>query len=144
MFLLTFQSSTGGSQSAFVIPPLAKLTRYSSESSEASSSPDVNSNKCTPLLNCKFLRDQPHPLEKAVYKENGQHMARSELARRERFVTELTIKIENSELQPLLQWTKSCLDNDACNRPELTDFFSVAKTCKFLILFFVPSSYNWY
>ena len=316
MFLLTFQSSTGGSQSAFVIPPLAKLTRYSSESSEASSSPDVDSNKCTPLFNCKcdfraigcgkygqvfevnnkgsvyaakeyynvspeklntifsklsnlrhdnlvtyhgvykkidpdnseravvfmdlihlslpaviedtsrdldtrttlsilcdiahgliflhkqgifhcdlipnnvlltaelrakvsdygnarvdlvtthhgrytcdylppeaiegdspdakvdvfsfghllmyiVLRYQPHPLEKAVYKENGQHMARSELARRERFVTKLTVKIENGELQPLLQWTKSCLDNDACNRPVLTDFFSVTKTCKF-------------
>ena len=77
------------------------------------------------LLIYIVLRYQPHPLEKAVFKENGKHMARSELQRREKFVIEMSIKVKNGELQPLLEWTESCLDNDACTRPELTELLSI-------------------
>ena len=67
------------------------------------------------------LQEQPHPLANPTYRINGKPKARSELERRQKFIDRMKLKISGNVLQPLLEWTKKCLDDEAENRPRITD-----------------------
>ena len=71
-----------------------------------------------------ILGRQPHPLEEPVFDEDGVIRARSEVQRREKYITEMYTKLEKGNLQWLLEWTKLCLNNNSRKRPQLTDFIA--------------------
>ena len=73
------------------------------------------------LLLYILLRRQPHPLLKPVSKQ----IARSEFERRGKYITEVSERIGNGPLQPLLKWIELFLDNNSCNRPQVTQILTV-------------------
>ena len=78
------------------------------------------------LLMYIILRRQPHGLLKPV--EN--QVARSEWERREKYTTEMSEKIGNGALRPLLDWMKLCVENEPSNRPHFSQLLALFKNLK--------------
>ena len=68
-----------------------------------------------------ILQREPHPLANQTFRKDRKLIARSELQRRQKYIDEMHRMVSSSILQPLLEWTKKCLENEAENRPRITD-----------------------
>ena len=70
-----------------------------------------------------IIQSEPHPLANQTYSENGELKPRSELVRRQKYITIATEKIGKctNVLYPLLEIIQQCLDNKAANRPPISE-----------------------
>ena len=69
-----------------------------------------------------ILQREPHPLKNPTYKPKGKRIARTEVERREDFFDEMSTKVPGSVLEPLMEWAKKCLSNEASERPAMAQF----------------------
>ena len=73
-----------------------------------------------------IIQHEPHPLAKATYTEYGELKARSEVERRRKYIDEASQKIGKRThvlySRALLEFIHQCLDNEAANRPPISEF----------------------
>lgn len=70
------------------------------------------------LLIYAITQNQPHPLQKPVYRENGVKKARSEIERRQSYIDEMKQNLKENSYS-LIDLAKICLDDEPEERPTM-------------------------
>jgi tRNA A-37 threonylcarbamoyl transferase component Bud32 len=68
-----------------------------------------------------IIQRRPHPLLRHNHKVGGKLTPRTEVQRREKYLNDVKVKLDNGNLHPLYHFIIKCLDDEPAIRPSCTD-----------------------